>query len=141
MASELPARERNVLVVINEPVNGRDLRAAIGDDSVEARVHLVAPAFEPRIGRGRAAAAAQRRLRRCLAELGRVGVGATGAVGDPEALKAIEDSLREFPADEIVIASNPGRLGRRLGENFPERAVDRFRLPVAHLALGGPAAA
>ena len=53
-----------------------------------------------------------------------------GGAGDGDPVQAVEDALREFPADEILIA------GRSVDADL-ERALRRFGLPVTRLA-GAP---
>jgi hypothetical protein len=55
---------------------------------------------------------AEARLRRCLDELRAEGVQAEGLVGDSDLRLAIEDALRLFDADEVVVASDVGAPGR-----------------------------
>ena len=135
-----PSGERRVLVIVNDTVDGPALLDAIGGDPVNAgtKVYLVAPALNSRIrhwvsDEDEARRSAEERLRSCLAELGSVGIEATGTVGDPEPLQAIEDSLRAFPADEIIVTfAAPKRA--RLPADLAERALGRFGLPVAAAA-------
>jgi len=54
-----------------------------------------------------------------------------GAAGDPDPLQAVEDALRTFDADEIVVAG--GRADADL-----DTALARFGLPVFRLAAGAP---
>ena len=42
-----------------------------------------------------------------LIEIERLGLRAKGEIGDSDPNVAIEDALREFPADEIVISTHP----------------------------------
>lgn len=51
--------------------------------------------------------AAEARLRRCLDELRAGGVAAEGLVGDGDPQLAIEDALRLFDADEVIVAADP----------------------------------
>ena len=134
------AGKRRVLIVVGETVDGPTLRDAIGGDPtlVATSVHLVAPAFNSRVrhwvsDEDGARRSAEERLHSCLARLGAVGIEATGAVGDPEPLQAIEDSLRTFAADEIIVAfASPRPV--RLPADLAERAMGRFGLPVAAAA-------
>jgi hypothetical protein len=56
-------------------------------------------------------------------ELNAAGVSARGAVGADDPLLAIEDALREFGADEIVLANGD--------DDLFAKARDRFALPVS----------
>jgi hypothetical protein len=54
-------------------------------------------------------------------------------VGDTDPLQAIEDALREFPADEIIVVTRPGEEAGWLEADAGEEAKRRFRVPVTHL--------
>jgi len=45
-------------------------------------------------------------------------------------VKAIEDALREFPADEVLIVTRPDDDASWLEQGSGETAQSRFRLPV-----------
>jgi hypothetical protein len=51
-------------------------------------------------------------------------------VGDSDPVKAIEDALREFPADEVLIITRPDEESSWLVAGSGETAQTRFRLPV-----------
>src|SRR5689334_6986929 len=105
--------ERRILVVANETVAGRKLReaikAAVGD--ARANVLVVTPALNSPLrhwtsDEDGARAAADDRLQRSVAELDRLGISARGEVGDADPVQAIEDALRTFGADEIIISTH-----------------------------------
>ncbi len=78
---------------------------------------------------------AQQRLDASLGQLAAVGIHADGEIGDGDPVQAIEDSLRDFPADEIVLSTHPP--GR---SNWLERGVvlavrERFDVPVTHVVV------
>ena len=54
-------------------------------------------------------------------------------VGDANPLQAIEDALRMFPADEIVVLTAPDEDATWLESGLGEAARERFDLPVTHL--------
>ena len=54
-------------------------------------------------------------------------------VGDSDPLQAIEDALRTFPADEVIIITMPDESGSWLESGAGEEARRRFALPVTHL--------
>ena len=77
---------------------------------------------------------------------GRVAAGAADAVsddatavstgvGDPDPVKAIEDALREFPADEVIVVTRPGDEATWLEQDAGAQAKARFGVPVTHLAV------
>jgi hypothetical protein len=51
-------------------------------------------------------------------------------VGDSDPVKAIEDALREFPADEVLIITRPDDESPWLVVGSGEAAQNRFRLPI-----------
>jgi hypothetical protein len=61
-------------------------------------------------------------------------------VGDAEPLQAIEDALRVFPADEIIVVTPSDEEAGWLESGRGEAAVERFRLPVTHLVADPPPA-
>ena len=57
-------------------------------------------------------------------------------VGDSSPLKAIEDALREFPADEVLVVTRPDDDASWLEEGSGETAQKRFPLPVSRFTVG-----
>jgi hypothetical protein len=58
---------------------------------------------------------------------------AHGHVGDVDPLQAIEDALRMFGADEIVVLTAPDEEASWLESGLGEKASERFAVPVTHL--------
>jgi hypothetical protein len=56
-------------------------------------------------------------------------------IGDTDPVHAIEDALREFPADELVLVTHPDEDASWLEEGTSEEAFARFDLPVSHLVV------
>jgi GABA permease len=48
---------------------------------------------------------------------------------------AIEDALRVFPADEILISTHPPHRSRWLEHGVVERAREEIDLPITHLVV------
>jgi hypothetical protein len=59
-------------------------------------------------------------------------------VGDPNPLQAIEDALRSFPADELIIVTRPGSEADWVEEDRTRETLKRLGLPVIHLAIDRP---
>jgi hypothetical protein len=57
------------------------------------------------------------------------------SVGDSDPVKAIEDALRTFPADEIIVVTRPDDQAGWLEEGTSETAQSRFRLPVSRVTI------
>ncbi len=138
--------EHRVLVVCNVRGAGdrlrRTLEARARNGPVEAVV--VAPALNSRLrhwtsDEDGARAAAADRLRRCLGRLEATpGALVRGEVGDADPEQAIADTLARFPADEIVIATEPPGRSHRLARDLVQRTADRFALPVTPIEVHEP---
>ena len=79
----------------------------------EPELRVLAPARMSKLDRWasdvrRAHAHAQRALALSIASFAAAGLEATGSVGDGDAVQAIEDELRTFPAREVVLANRSG---------------------------------
>jgi GABA permease len=133
---------RKILVVANETVGGDELRELLGRkaEGVSEDVLLVCPALNTRVktwtsDEDGARAAAQERLDECLARLRDAGVSARGDIGDGDPLQALEDALRTFPADEIVVSTHPPGRSNWLEQGVVENARMRFDVPVTHVVV------
>ena len=60
---------------------------------------------------------------------------ARGEVGDGDPLQAIEDALRTFGADEIVISTHPEGRSNWLERGIVEKARERFAVPITHVVV------
>jgi hypothetical protein len=134
--------ERRILVVANETVGGHTLRSMILEKSLGVReeVLVVTPALNSPLkhwvsDEDGARAAAQQRLDESLAKLADEGVQARGEVGDGDPLQAIEDALRTFGADEIVISTHPEGRSNWLERDVVEKARERFAVPITHVVV------
>ncbi len=137
-----PPDERRVLVVANETVGGEELMNAIGELALagKTRFHVVCPALNSRIrtwtsDEDAARAAAQKRLEATLARLSSVGVEAEGEVGDLDPLVAMEDGVRTFHPDEIVISTHPVGRSHWLERGVVAAARERFDVNVTHVVV------
>jgi hypothetical protein len=134
--------ERRILVIANETVGGETLRKTIAERAAGYRedVLVVCPALNSPLRHwasdedGARAAAAQR-LERSLERLHDVGIDARGQVGDGEPLQAMEDALRTFGADEIIISTHPEGRSHWLEKRIVEHARERFAVPITHVVV------
>jgi hypothetical protein len=79
---------------------------------------------------------ARERLATALAWAKAEGIPATGKVGDPNAaLGAIEDELRLFGADEIIISTYPPGKSNWLETGIVERLRAELDIPVTHVVI------
>jgi hypothetical protein len=136
------AGERRILVVANETVGGHTLRSMILERSLDVReeVLVVTPALNSPLkhwvsDEDDARAAAQERLDASLAMLAEAGVQARGEVGDGDPLQAVEDALRTFGADEIIISTHPEGRSNWLERGVVEKARERFAVPITHVIV------
>ena len=141
-AHESAEDERHILVIANETVGGDELLAILRDRSagVNERVLVVCPALNSPVrtwasDEDGARSAAQDRLDASLARLRRDGVQAQGEIGDGDPLQAIEDALRTFGADEIVISTHPEGRSNWLERNVVGAARERFDVPITHVVV------
>ncbi len=56
-------------------------------------------------------------------------------VGDSDPVKAIEDALREWPADEVLVLTPEGEDANWLETGAGEEAQERFGVPVRHVTV------
>ena len=134
--------ENRILVVANETVGGRTLRSMILEKSSDVReeVLVVTPALNSPLkhwisDEDGARAAAQERLDASLAMLAEAGVRARGEVGDGDPIQAMEDALRTFGADEIIISTHPEGRSNWLERGVVEKARERFAVPITHVVV------
>jgi hypothetical protein len=137
-----PENERRILVIANETVGGATLRDEIHkrSEGVAEHVLVVSPALNSPLrhwvsDEDSARAEAQKRLDESVARLREVGIRADGQVGDAEPLQAIEDALRTFGADEIIISTHPEGRSHWLERGIVSSARERFAVPVTHVVV------
>lgn len=133
---------RHILVVANETVAGEALRREIvyRAQRDDAEVLVVCPALNTPVrhwvsDEDAARSQAQARLDASLAALAEAGLAARGAVGDSDPLQAIDDALRTFGADEVVISTHPPGRSNWLEREVVARARERYPLPIAHVVV------
>jgi hypothetical protein len=132
---------RRILVVANETVAGRALRAEVVHRAAEdAEVLVVCPALNSPLrhwasDEDGARARAQARLDESLGALAGAGVAARGEVGDADPLQAIDDALRTFGADEIVVSTHPPGRSNWLEKEIIVRARERYDCPITHVVV------
>ena len=134
--------ERRILVIANETVGGDELLTILRDKAsgVNEQVLVVCPALNSQVrtwasDEDGARSAALGRLDASLARLRQHGVQAQGEVGDGDPLQAIEDALRTFGADEIVISTHPEGRSNWLERNVVGAARERFDIPITHVVV------
>jgi hypothetical protein len=134
--------ERRVLVVANETVGGEELMNAISELALSGKTEffVVCPALNSRLktwtsDENPARAEAQKRLDATLTRLSSVGIEARGEVGDVDPLVAIEDGVRMFRPDEIVVSTHPEGRSNWLERGVVAAVRERFDVPVTHVVV------
>jgi hypothetical protein len=135
-------RAKRILVISNETLLGRELREELlrrGKPRAELRV--VAPVLPSRSHYltsdiDSELAEARRRLDSTLEWAHEQGFDAAGRVGDDTPpLTAIEDELRRFPADELVISTHPPGRSHWLETGLVERSREELEIPITHVVV------
>jgi hypothetical protein len=134
---------RRVLVVANQTAEGRELLEEIRNRcrGVDCEVLLVSPALVGSLAErwtsdiDEGLDLARKRMERSVAALRGLGVNVRAEVGDPDPNMAIEDALRMFPADEIVISTLPPGESRWLEHDVVERTRREVDLPMTHVVV------
>ncbi|MGH3039727.1 MAG: universal stress protein [Gaiellaceae bacterium] len=132
---------RRILVVANETVAGRALRGeVVRRAGAEADVLVVCPALNSPLrhwasDEDGARAEAEQRLAESLSCLAAEGVEARGEVGDADPVQAMDDALRTFGADEIVISTHPPGRSNWLEKEVIGRARERYPVPITHVVV------
>jgi GABA permease len=137
-----PADVKRVLVVANETVGGQELMQTIGDLALAGRseFYVVCPALNSRLktwtsDEDGARAAAEKRLDTTIGRLATVGIEASGTVGDLDPLVAIEDAVRAFHPDEILISTHPEGRSNWLERGVVQAVEERYDAPVTHVVV------
>lgn len=132
-----------LLVVANQTVEGKALMDEVRNRSRgrEGEILVVTPA----LAGSRAAhwasdvdagiEQARERMELSLEAIRAAGLSARGEIGDSDPNVAIEDALRAFPADEIVISTHPPHRSRWLERGVVQRAREEIDLPVTHVVV------
>lgn len=140
--SGAPTTGWRVLVVANRTLEGEELGAILRRRAARgAEFRVVAPILVSRARYiasdvDRELAEAHERLAAALAWTQTEGLEASGKVGDPNAaLGAIEDELRQFAADEVVISTYPPGRSNWLETGIVERLREELDIPVTHVVV------
>jgi len=135
--------KHRVLVVANETVGGEVLLDEIRRRCQGRRCEILV--VTPALPTSRAShwasdvdeamELARQRMELSLIAIGELGLKARGEVGDADPNVAMEDALRVFPADEIVISTHPPSRSRWLEHGVVDRAREQIELPIAHVVV------
>lgn len=133
---------RHVLVVLTTPLDKPEsierVRSEVAADGIaEPEILVLSPAAAGFLDRWAsdvrsAQVAAQQRLVVTIASLGKAGIRARASVGDEGIVQSIEDRLRSFPADKVILATGPSERDEA-GERAAEELDERLTQPLARI--------
>ena len=142
---ETPAHEEGdhrILVIANETVGGEELLSALKHrvEGVRALVFVVCPALNSPLkhwvsDEDQARLAAQKRLDASLEAMRDAGIEARGQIGDSDPLQAIDDGIRVFAPDEMIISTHPEGRSNWLERGIVEHTRERYACPVTHVVV------
>jgi len=135
--------KHRLLVVANETVGGEALLEEIRDRcrNRDCEILVMTPAL---VGSrashwasdvDEAIVLARQRMELSLIAIEELGLKAKGEIGDSDPNVAIEDALRVFPADEIVVSTHPPHRSRWLEHGVVDRARAEIELPITHVVV------
>jgi hypothetical protein len=135
--------KHRLLVVANETVQGEALLEEIRERcrNRSCEIFVVTPALAGSRAShwasdiDEAMELARQRMELSLIAIDALGLKARGEIGDSDPNVAIEDALRVFPADEIVISTHPPDRSRWLEHGVVERARNEIDLPITHVVV------
>jgi hypothetical protein len=137
-----PPDEQRILVVANETVGGPELLSEIRARSGGRKITVlvVCPALNSPLrhwvsDEDDARAAAQTRLDASLESMRSTGLDARGEIGDGDPVQAIEDALRTFQPDELIVSTHPPGRSHWLERGVVEKARERFQIPLTHVVV------
>ena len=135
------AARRRVLVIANETLVGEELRDEIlrlGHPRPQLRVvapvlpsraHYVASDIDGELDEAR------ERLVATVTWAAEQGFTVTGDVNDAGPVPAIEDELRRFDPDAVIISTHPPERSHWLESGVVERAREELDIPVTHVVV------
>jgi hypothetical protein len=133
---------KKLLVVATTPVEAGPLREAVRSHSGdEAEIRIVAPASDisPLQWLASDEDGARDEAAQIAGGLARSvepdAVRTEAEVGDSDPVQAIEDALRTFPADEVLVVTREDEDANWLEQDSAEAARERFGVPVTRLTV------
>lgn len=137
------SESRRVLVLANETVAGR----AILDEvryrgGPQAQVRIVSPVLVPSrlshflgTSQDEALNQARARLEESVAAMRAEGFDADGKLSDSAPLQALDDGIRVFEPDEVIISTHPPARSTWLEKKVVEQAREQYSLPIHHVVV------
>ena len=145
-AGSRPLTASRVLVVANETVGADELLGELRQlqNEASAEYYVCVPAHPLHTGQGAAwspdasVIAAQHRLDQVLSILKDEGLLARGELGDYRPLHALDDAVKKFKPDLIVISTHPEERSAWLRQDIVERAKSKYNVMVRHIVSHVP---
>lgn len=133
--------KRHIVVVANQALAGDELRQRLTDMGERLELDVLAPVLTSHLHYAVSdvdteLAEAHKRLDQSLAWAQESGFAARGEVGDPNPTTAIEDELRDFGADAVVVVTHPRELESWQEHGELERLRRELSVPVEHVTVG-----
>jgi hypothetical protein len=131
----------HVLVVANETVGGNKLLEAVKRRAERGpiRCTVICPQNKPRKGfviyDSSVLSAARIRLQLTLERLRELGIEAIGEVMDPDPFLAVQDAIRVYKPDEIIISTHPYPRSGWLRRDLIGRIESFAKVPVEHVVV------
>jgi nucleotide-binding universal stress UspA family protein len=126
---------KHTLVVANQTVGGDDLIALLKKKAEEEPRRFIV--ISPQSGEDAAADDAHERLAHTLHVLEQAGLDAIGQVVHPDPYTAIQNAMRAYGADDIVISTFPETRSGWLRGDLVERVRQFTQRPVEHVVSEG----
>jgi hypothetical protein len=135
--------KHRLLVVANETVGGEALVEEIRNRcrGRDCEILVVTPALTASRAAhwasdvDEAIELARQRMELSLLAISELDLKVRGEIGDGDPNTAIEDALRAFAADEIVISTHPPERSHWLEQGVVDRAREEIDLPVTHVVV------
>ncbi|MGZ4248116.1 MAG: hypothetical protein ACXVUE_07395 [Solirubrobacteraceae bacterium] len=134
--------KRHILVVAERPLAGDELRRQLQPEpGVAVELDVLSPIMASRAHHwagdiDRERKQARVRLEASLTWAMGHGFAAKGEIGDPDAMVAIEDELREFGADEVIIVTHPSERTSWLANRMLTHLKKQLDVPVREIVMG-----
>jgi hypothetical protein len=124
---ESPREKAHVLVLANQTVLGQPLLDAIHERAAAgpADFTLLIPAD---------AVGAERRLKSVCSLMAEAGIEASGLLGDPDPVVAVENAIHDEQIDEIIVSTFPAATSGWLRRDLLGR-IRSFGRPVTHVVV------
>lgn len=133
--------KRHVLVIAERVLAGEELRRQLQQQpGAQVEIDVLSPVMASRAHHwagdvDREREQAQARLQASLAWAAEQGFVVKGEVGDHDAMTAIEDELRDFGADEVIIVTQPSERTSWLASRMLSQLTKELEVPVREIVM------